>query len=49
MPICPYCEKEVHLKQMIPEVEKIRVWNPVRMFFCPHCDKILGVTESNRK
>ena len=41
-PVCPHCEREVdHL------VEVDRGWFAVnRVFCCPHCHKILGMTSS---
>lgn len=39
-PLCPHCEKEV--EQLI-EVD--RSWLAVnRVFCCPHCHKIVGMT-----
>ena len=36
--ICPYCEKTIeHLRDIITRTK----WQ-MRVFICPHCNKILG-------
>ncbi len=40
-PICPYCEKKLHTVY----TKRIESFFGKRyMFFCPHCNKVLGVT-----
>ena len=40
VPVCPYCEKK--LQHMI-EVDR-GFWTLNRVFCCPHCSKVLGVS-----
>ena len=55
---CPYCNEEVHLSDFFSEMRKSfsgrikgtfkgEKINRVKMFVCPHCEKILGFTDFN--
>ena len=57
IPKCPYCNIEIHLEDFFDGNTKNknfkgqrfhvgRVFNNVRMWVCPSCDKILGFSES---
>ncbi|MFX1305006.1 MAG: hypothetical protein ACFFBV_15570 [Promethearchaeota archaeon] len=54
-PICPYCEKEINIEDLIEggrglnqKTSRIKFTLRVEfvvtsVFFCPHCRKILGI------
>lgn len=44
---CPYCENEVEIKDVKQEEKQlIGIYHKLKMFFCPHCEKILGFSEA---
>jgi predicted amidophosphoribosyltransferase len=58
-PICPYCEKELHLDdfnvnyidkkgRIKPKGFKGEFFFTFKMFYCPFCGKILGFCDSDR-
>ena len=40
-PICPYCEKEIKKVKYYEQTGIMRM-KVVRIFVCPHCNKVLG-------
>ena len=56
MGLCPYCEKEVTLEDFFKPSETLKLKKfqgdekrvamyTIKMWCCPHCDKILSISE----
>ncbi len=47
MPICPYCEEDISIKDLdIEEKALMGVYHKFKMYSCSKCKKILGFSES---
>ena len=46
MALCPYCEKEVNLANIIREEELKPMKRKEIIYSCPHCNKIITISAS---
>jgi len=42
MPVCPFCKGELDLKNIRIETKGAGFLKQEIMYYCPHCDSVLG-------